>query len=77
MHPFFPDFTREHWAKLIPPIASGFMADVDTTLVEQIFYIAQRKRKSDIHHDGEANNLRRRFKIAEGIVNFHLQTLSI
>ena len=70
MHPFFPDFTREHWAKLMPPIANGFMADVDTTLVEEIFYIAQRKRKSDIHHHGEADNLRRRLEIAEGIMFF-------
>jgi hypothetical protein len=34
------------------------MTDVDTTLVEQIFYIAKRKLKSDIYHDGKADNLR-------------------
>ena len=58
MHPFFTDLTREHWVKPVPPIANGFMADVDTTLVEQIFYIAKRKWKSDIHDNGKADNLR-------------------
>jgi len=53
------------------------MADVDTTLVEEIFYIAQRKRKSDIHHHGEADNLGRCLEVAEGIVIFHPQTLWI
>ncbi len=51
------------------------MADVDTTLVEQIFDITKRKWKSDIHHHSETNYLRRRFKIAKRIVIFHPQTL--
>jgi hypothetical protein len=53
------------------------MADVDTTLVEQIFDITKQKWKSDIHHHSETNYLRRRFKIAKGIMIFHPQTLWI
>jgi len=33
------------------------MADVDTTLVEEIFDIAKRKWEPDIHHYGETDNL--------------------
>jgi hypothetical protein len=57
MHPFFADLTREHWAKFIPPIANGFMANVDAALVEQIFDITKLKWKSDVHHHSETNYL--------------------
>ena len=45
-------------AKPVPLIANGFVTDVDTTLVEQIFYIAKCERKSDVHHNGTVDNLR-------------------
>ena len=77
MLPFLAYFFGEDRAKPVPLIANGFMIDVDPMLVEQIFYIAQRKWKSDIHHHSETNYLRRRLEIAEGIVIFHPQTLWI
>ncbi len=46
VHPFFTDFTREHWAKFIPPIADSFMTNIDTALVKQIFDITKREWKS-------------------------------
>ena len=43
--------------------------------MEQIFYIAKRKRKSDLHHHGEAYNLGWCLEITKGIGIFHPQTL--
>ena len=61
----FPDLSSEHRAESIPPIANRFVADVDPTFVEQILHISQRKRESNLHHDREADDFRRRFEIAE------------
>lgn len=43
------------------------MTDVDSVFMEQIFNIAQRTRKSNVHHLCELEDLERRFEIAEWI----------
>jgi hypothetical protein len=49
------------------------MADVDAAFMEQIFDLPQRQWKADMHHDREADDLRRSLEIAEWIS--HPQTL--
>ena len=72
MHPFFADLTREHWAKSVPPITNCFMANIYASFMEQIFNITKRKWKSDIHHHGETDDLRRRLKVAKWVAIRHL-----
>ena len=72
---FLADLTREHWAKPVPPIAYCFVTNIDASFMQQVFYIAKRERKSDIHHHSEMDNLGRCLKIAEGIVVLHPKTL--
>jgi hypothetical protein len=58
VNPFLADFSSEKWTKPIPPIAYCFVTNIDAAFMEQVFYISKRKRKSDIHHHGKADNLR-------------------
>ena len=43
------------------------MTDVDPALMEKVFDISERKRKPDIHHNCQTNNLRRGFEVAERV----------
>mgnify|MGYP004007052857 FL=1 len=61
------DLRCEHRTKPVPPGANGLMADVDATFVEQIFDLPQRKRKPDIHHHGQADDLGGGLEISEWI----------
>src|SRR5690606_41997206 len=71
MDPLLTYFTCEYWTKSVPPIAHRFMTDVDTPFMEKVFDVAKRKGKSDIHHHRQADDLRRRLEIAEGIICCH------
>jgi len=44
------------------------MADVDASLVQKVFDIAKRERKSYIHKHAKLNDLRRGFEIAERVL---------
>jgi len=61
------DLAGEHRAKPIHPKPHALMANIDTPFVERIFDIPQRKRKADVHHDRELDDLMRRLEIAERI----------
>ena len=54
-----PDIGCEHRTEAIPPEPHRLMADVDPSLEQQVFDIAQRKRKPHIHHYDKAEHLRR------------------
>ena len=51
------DLTSEDRAEPIHPSPYAFVADVDPAFVEQVFDIAQRKGKTNIHHDRELDDL--------------------
>ena len=53
-----PKHTSEHWAEAVPPISNRFVADVDAALVQQVFGIAKGEGEPDIHHHGQADDLR-------------------
>jgi len=51
------------------------MADINPALVKQILDIPQRKRKSDVQHHRQADNLGRRFEVTEWAVFCHASRL--
>jgi hypothetical protein len=56
--PFLVNFFDEEWAKPVPSVSDRFMADITASFMKKIFHIVKRERKSDIHHNGKADNLR-------------------
>ncbi len=59
------DLGGKHRAEPVPPISDGFMADIDTTLVQQVFDITKRKRKSDVQHHRKTDDLRTGLEVLE------------
>ena len=51
------------------------MADVDAAFVQQILHVPKRKRKPNIHHGGQTDDLGARLKVAKGAVFCHPATL--
>ena len=68
-----PDLRGEHRTEPVPPKPHCFVADIDTTLEQEIFYLSQGQRKTDVHHHHEADHFGRAVEITEGIV--HLRRL--
>ncbi len=58
-----PDLRGKHRAEPVPPVADGFMADIDPALVKEIFDIPQRKWKPDVQHHRQADDLWTGFEI--------------
>ena len=72
---FLADIGCKYWAKSVPPEPNSFMADLDTALMQQIFYVPKRKWKPDVQHHCQTNDFRARFEIAKGIAFLHPQKL--
>lgn len=43
------------------------MADIDPALVEQVFDVSQRERKSNIQHDRQPDDFGRRVEVSEWV----------
>ncbi len=52
-----PDLRGEHRTEPVPPKPHCFVADIDTALERQIFYLSQGQRITDVHHHREADHL--------------------
>lgn len=65
--PPHPDLAGKHRPKPIYPSSNTLMADVNSTLVKEVFDVAKGQRKTNVHHDRELDNLGRRFEVAEWI----------
>ena len=65
----------KHRTEAVPPIADGFVTDIDTTLVKEIFDIPQRKWKPDVQHHRQADDLGTGFEVLEGGRFGHSQML--
>lgn len=52
----FPDLVREESAEPIYPETDAFVADVDPTLMPEVFDIAQRQREAQVNHDCELDD---------------------
>lgn len=66
------DLVRKVSAKMIDLMPHRCMADVDPALVEKVFDIAQRQRKSNIHHHRKLDDFWRVFKVAERVLGHFL-----
>ncbi len=65
LNPLSSDLGGKHRPEPVPPVADGFMAHVDTTLVKEIFDIPQGKWKPDVQHHRKADDLRTGLEILE------------
>ena len=61
------DLGRKDRTKTVPPIPHRLMDHIDPVFVKQMLDIAERERKTQIQHHGQANDLGRGFEIAERI----------
>jgi hypothetical protein len=50
------DLGREHRAEAVPPEPNRLVTNLDPTLVQQVFDIAERQREPDVHHHGQADD---------------------
>ena len=73
--PFSPNLGGKQPAKPVPPEPNRLLADVDPALTQQVFDIAKRKRKTDLHHHSQADDFRRRLEVAKWRVLCLFQTL--
>ncbi len=69
MNASFSDRGGERWTEPVPPVPNRLMADIDTALEQEIFYLSQGQRITDVHHHREADHLGRTVEITEGISN--------
>lgn len=51
------DLVGEIASEPVDPEPNTFVADVDTSLVQKVFNISKRKRKSDVHQYAKLDNL--------------------
>ena len=56
----------KQWSKPVPPEPHCLVVDVDPSLVQKVLNISKRKRKPDIHHHGQADDLGAGAKVPEG-----------
>ncbi len=66
LYPAFADLGGEHRTKPVPPEPDRFAAHIDTALMQQVLDIPKREGKADVQHHRHANDLGRRFEIADG-----------
>jgi hypothetical protein len=52
-------------ATSVPPIAHRLVADLNTTLVKQVFNVTQRQRETNVQHHRQAEDLWARLEVAE------------
>ena len=69
--PFRADLSGKQQAKSVPPKSNRLIADVDAAFVQQILHVPKRKRKPNIHHDGQTDDLGARLKVAKGAAFCH------
>ena len=75
LNPFPADFSGKQRAKTVPPISNRFVANIDAALVQKIFYVSQRQRKTNIQHDGVADNFGAAMKALEWVCFNHVDRL--
>ena len=61
------DLGGENWAKSLPPEPDRLVANFDPTLMEQVLDDAKRQRVANLQHHCQADDLRRRFEVSNGV----------
>jgi hypothetical protein len=75
INPAAADLSDKHQAKFVSPKSDGLMADVDASLMQQIFDIAKRKWEPNIQHHCKADDLKACLEISKWTVFCHQATL--
>jgi hypothetical protein len=75
INPAGADLSDKHQAKFVPPKPNRLMADVDASLMQQIFDIAKRKWAPNIQHHCKADDLKARLEISKWAVFCYQATL--
>ncbi len=65
----------QHRAETGPPEPDRFMADVDATFVQKVLEVSQQKRKTDIHHNSQTDDVRVGSKVRDWVGFSHLGKL--
>jgi hypothetical protein len=73
--PFLADLCGKQRAKSVPPKPNRLMADVDATFVQKILHVPKRQRETDIHHQGQTDDLGARLEAAKRAAFCHPATL--
>ena len=71
----FPDLVRQVSPEPIDPEADTFVTDINAALVEKIFDISKRERKSDVHQHAKLDDFGRGFEVAEWVFG-HIRRLN-
>ena len=75
VYPFISYLMSEYCTKPVPPVLDSFIADIDATLMEQIFDVAQWKLKPYKHQYSKADDLVGSFQIKEWVFILYSKTL--
>jgi hypothetical protein len=63
--PALLDLACEQRTEPMPPVPNRFIAHIDTTFMQEVFYISQREWEPHIQHNCKLDNLWTGFEIAE------------
>ncbi|MFT5065250.1 MAG: hypothetical protein ACI9PY_003763 [Ascidiaceihabitans sp.] len=74
--PFLADLCGKQRAKSVPPKSNRLIADVDVAFVQKILDIPERKRKPNIHHVSQTDDLGARLEVAKRAAFCHPLKLS-
>jgi hypothetical protein len=69
------NFSGKYWAKSVILKPNRLMAYVDAAFVQKILHISKRKRETDIHHNGQTDDLWARLEVAKGAAFCYPATL--
>ncbi len=69
LNALLPYLSGKDGTEPVPPEPHSFMANIDATLEQNIFYLPKRQWIADVHHNHEADHLGRAVEITEWIAN--------
>jgi len=71
MHPFWSDFSGEHWTETIQPVPYRFVADVDPAFVQKVLDVPERKWKSNVEYHSQADDHGAAVEVLEWVAFCH------
>jgi hypothetical protein len=75
LDPLSSGLRGKHWTEPVPPVADGFVADIYSAFMQQIFHFPKRKRETDVLHHSQADDLGTGLKVLERDRFGHSRTL--
>ena len=69
------DVCCEHRTGPVTPISHGFIVDLDPSLMQKVFDVAERQWETNVKHHRQADDFGRGLAVAEGAALGHPRTL--